>query len=82
MDFVLVEEIPRFDLFGRGGRGEDVDLVLFGEGAEGFAVAVVWFVLADDYQVEVLVEVGEGGDLWCVDVFCRLEGGVEDGAAA
>lgn len=53
-----------------------------GEGAEGFAVAVVGFVLADDYEVDGLFEVGEGGDVWFVGVFGVLEGRVEDGAAA
>lgn len=82
MNATLVEEVPGIDLL-RGGRGgEDVDVFLSGERAQGFAVAVVGFVLADDDQVEGLIEVGEGGDLRRVDVLGVLEGGVEDGAAA
>jgi len=54
---------------------------VFGERTEGFAVAVVGFVLADDDQVDVLFEVCEGGDVWFVGVLGVLEARVEDGAA-
>ena len=53
-------------------------MFVLGEGTEGFAVAVVGFVLADDDQVDGLFEVGEGGDVWCVGVFGVLEGWVKD----
>ena len=57
-------------------------MFVLGEGAEGFAVAVVGFVLAYYYQVDRLFEICEGGDVWFVGVFGVLEGWVDDRAAA
>jgi hypothetical protein len=45
MDEVFCEVLPRFDLFCCCRRGQDVDVLIFGERAECFAVTVVWFVL-------------------------------------
>lgn len=45
-------------------------------------MAVVGLVLADDDQVHILLEVGEGVDMWFIDVFGVLEAGMEDGAVA
>lgn len=53
-------------------------MFVFGQRAQGFAVAVVGLVLADDDQVDVLFEVGERGDVWFIGVFGVLERRMED----
>lgn len=45
-------------------------------------MTVVGLVLANDDEVEVLFEVGEGGDVWFVGMFGVLEGRMEDGGVA
>lgn len=45
-------------------------------------MAVVWFVLTDDYQVKILFQLGEGVDVRFVQVGGLLEAGMEYRAMA
>lgn len=57
-------------------------MLVLGQRAERFAVTVIGLVLTDDNEINVLLEVGQRGDVWLVRMFGILEARMQDRAVA